>query len=528
MKKRLLSSLLAVCLALTAASSALGATSLSNFYKIREYRGDFTDIPASAWYYESVSGVFELGIMDGRGGGLFDPSGMLTIAEAIKIAATIHKCYFTGSTDFSPGLPGSPGYALYVDYAKRNVIPVADYRNMNTAATKADFTAIISSALPDEAVTPINRIRDGAIPDVFESYSYGRAVYRLYRAGVLTGSDNEGTFFPGRTLTRAEAAAIIVRVADANIRVIFSLATELTAEQIYRLASPAVFFIEVLDDGEVIKTGSGFFISGSGLAITNYHVVIGASDVRITTNDGRVLDVVGIYDFDWKKDSALIQIDGEGFPFLECADSSLLQTGATVYALGSPLGLQASFSKGIVSQSQREIEGIEYIQLDAAISSGSSGGALLDSAGRAVGVTSATMLGSQNINLAIPINFFSELCADAHVPLESILIPTAYYRNYHPAPDFGAYFGVTPIIIESVRSSGVSYSYGVADLPGEPDEIYDEYTHLVMQNFFEYSGILTRGDGTSFKMYYNPWKGVMITFGPESVDGLDYFNVTVS
>ena len=409
MKKRTLLSLLLVCLVLFSMLPA-AAASLSNFNGSRAYNDEFTDVSPDAWYYPWIRGVFEYGIMDGKSASVFDPAGNLTIAETIKIAATLHKGYHTGATEFTQG---APWYEVYADYALKNGIPVGAYINYSAAATRSDFASIIAGALPDEAVTQINRIADGAIPDVRESYSYGPAVYKLYRAGVLTGYDSAGSFRPGLSLTRAEAAAIIMRLADAGSRVSFSLAAELTAEQIYKKASPAVFYIEIFDeDQDLIKTGSGFFISDSGLAVTNYHVVIGATSARITTDDGTVLDVAGIYDYDWKKDIALIQVEGKGFKYLELADSSQIQTGATVYTLGSPLGLQASFTKGIVSQSLREIEGAEYVQLDAPISSGSSGGALLDTSGRAAGITSATAIGAQNINLAVPINFLAGLKPD--------------------------------------------------------------------------------------------------------------------
>ena len=525
MKKRLILIVLAACFVLTAALPASGAMSLSNFSRYREYRGEFSDISLSAWYYDSVSSMFEYGIMDGKGAGMFDPSGSLTIAETIKLAASLHKGYHTGSMEFEPG---SPWYAPYVDYARRNNIPVGAYRNLSATATRADFALIIAGALPDEAITPINRIADGAIPDVWESYSYGHAVYRLYRAGVLTGSDSEGTFFPGMPLRRAEAAAIIARVVDAGKRAQLALSPVLTGEQIYKLASPAVFFVEVFDsEDELVKTGSGFFISESGLAVTNYHVVIGATSVKITTSDGEVLDVVGIYDYNWKKDAALIRVEGRGFPYLELADYSRLLTGATVYALGSPLGLQASFSKGIVSQAMREIEGTKYIQLDASISSGSSGGALLDTSGKVIGATNATMLGAQNINLAVPIDFFTELRREWLVPFDSILIPVEYYEGFYPAPDFGAHYKVSPFSTENARPSGKTFSYRVSGLPDDIEKIIDDYAHLVEQNFFVRTGTLTRGDH-DFRVYQNSKNNVTLTFGVEEVRGRDNFAITVS
>jgi len=524
MKKRIISTVLILCLALLVCLPALGAMSLSNFARIRTYHDEFTDVPRNAWYFPSVVSVYERGVMDGKGAGEFDPSGRLTLAETIKIAATLHKGYYTGSMEFEPG---SPWYAPYVEYALENGIPVGAYRNLSAVATRSDFAIIISGSLPDEALTPMNNIANGAIPDVFESYSFGQAVYRLYRAGVLTGSDSVGTYYPGRTLRRSEAATIIMRAIEADARVSLSLAAGLTAEQIYRQASPAVFYIEVLDkDDAVVKTGSGFFISESGIAITNYHVVVGGSAMRITTDDGEVLDVAGIYDFNRAIDAAIIQVDGKNFPFLQLADSSKLQTGATVFALGSPLGLQASFSKGIVSQALREVEGMEFIQLDAAISSGSSGGALIDTTGRVVGVTSATMTGSQNLNLAVPINLFAQLSRDKYVPLSSIITKTAFYRGFAPAPDFGVHFNVKPLQT-STTWNGSEHLYRISDLPNDADYYMDEYAHLAEQNLFFLNGYIDRDDGI-FSMYYHSKNDVMLVFGIKKVDGVECFSVTVS
>ena len=524
MKKRLISLIMAACILIPATAPAVAAASLSNFRKIREYSSVFADVPDGLWYSDSVAGAYERGIMDGKAPGLFDPEGMITIAETIKLAACIHRRFYSGSADFETGVPW---YAPYADYCRENGLSAAAYRNYEAAATRSDFALMLADAVPDEALTPLNRVADGAIPDVFESYSYGAAVYKLYRAGVLTGSDDERSFLPGRTIRRAEAAAVIMRILDADSRESFSLTSELTAEQIYKLASPAVFFIEIYDKSDaIIKTGSGFFITDTGVAVTNNHVVTGAYSAKITTDDGEVYDVAGIYDYDRKKDIALIRIEGEGFPYLEFADSEKLQTGATVYTLGSPLGLQASYSRGIVSQALREIEGTEYIQIDAPISSGSSGGALLDAHGRVVGVTSATAVGAQNINLSVPINFIYDLDDSEYVPLEAILLTTEYYSGHFPAPDFGAFYGVKPFNTDT-RYGETTYSYRMSELPAEADELIDAYSNLCEQNLFEFYGF-TEIDDNEFLLYYNMRQYVVIKFGANVVRGRECFTVIVS
>jgi S1-C subfamily serine protease len=418
MKKRILSLILCLMVIAAMATPALAAVSLSNFSPVREYDDAFSDVAPGAWYYDSVRGVYERGLMDGSSGGRFRPGGDISLAETIKLAACLHKGYYTGSTEFPSG---SPWYEPYVAYCIENGIPAAAYGNYAAIATRADFAVIIGGALPDEALTPMNHVPDGSIPDTAESYSYGQAVYRLYRAGVFAGADSKGSFRPNRTISRAEAAAVIMRIVDANSRRRLTFApVELTAEEIYKLASPAVFYIEILRDNEVIKTGSGFFINASGLAVTNHHVIEKGDAARIITDDGETHNVLGVYDYDAPMDIALIQIRGSGFPFLGLADSSALLTGATVYALGSPLGLYATFSKGIVSQARRVVDDTVYIQIDTPISSGSSGGVLLDTSAKAVGITAATYLSAQNINFAVPINFINTLSRSKYTPLSQI------------------------------------------------------------------------------------------------------------
>ena len=523
MIKRLVVLVVIISLALALATPALGVMSLSNFDRVREYDGRFSDVPSDAWFYQGVRNVYERGIMQGRSAETFDPNGTITIAETIKLAATLHRIFHTGFGEFSSG---SPWYRPYLEYAHRNGLRIGAFRNFNMPITRADFAVIMESSLPDEAFTPISRIADGAIPDVYEHFSYGRAVYTLYRAGVLTGFDSDGTFFPNRTLTRAEASIVVSRMIDADTRVSVDRAVPLTAEQVYKLASPAVFTIQVLNSqGEPFSYGSGFFICESGIAITNYHVIVGAHVATITTSDGEIFSVAGLYDFDRAADLALIQIYGDGFAYLEISDAPV-RTGATVYALGSPLGLHSSFSSGIVSQASRNIDGFPFIQLDAAIAAGSSGGALLDVYGRVIGVTTAVLTASQNINLALPIALFTELSADSYAPLYEFLIPTVSFSGFAPAPDFGAHFGVRPWDTQPALG-GTSFSYRLVDLPGHIEDVMDEYQHLLAQNAFVHMGYITVA-GVTYRRYYNAHEDIILSMAFETIRTVEVLTVNVA
>jgi hypothetical protein len=337
------------------------------------------------------------------------------------MSARIHSIYATGAANFEPS---TPWYQTYVDYALANGIITREYADYTQAATRADFAAILRGALPDEALEAINTVADGSIPDVNTGASYAKHVYTLYRAGILVGNDALGTFTPASNISRSAAAAIVTRMADPALRLSVTLGAKLDAEGIFAKCSPAVFYIELYDEtGEAFASGSGFFISGSGVAVTNYHVIEDAYSAKIMTSAGGVYNVAGVYDYSEEHDLALLQIEGSGFPYLEMGDSSSLATGSTVYTIGSPLGLDNTIAQGIISNASRPIFGVNYIQTTASISHGSSGGALLNTAGQVIGVTTLLLTDYGNdLYFCVPIGLVAELkTSHAPAPLSSLL-----------------------------------------------------------------------------------------------------------
>jgi serine protease Do len=157
----------------------------------------------------------------------------------------------------------------------------------------------------------------------------------------------------------------------------------------------------------VTGQGSGFFISADGYAVTNFHVVENTDSVEVTTDDGRIFKakVIGA---DQRSDIALIKIDGGGgFPFVRFAEASP-RIGDWVIAVGNPFGLGGSVTAGIVSARGRDIGAGPYddfIQIDAAVNRGSSGGPSFDVEGNVIGVNTAIVSptgGSVGIAFAIP------------------------------------------------------------------------------------------------------------------------------
>lgn len=196
-----------------------------HFPKVASYtQGQFTDVPDSQWFTNSVAGAVEYGLMKGNSPTTFAPYGDVTIAEAITMAARIHSIHYTGSDSFDQSL-GNEWYQVYLDYAYQHGIIDRSYYtcNVEERATRAQYAEIFSNALPAEALYAQNPIADNAIPDVKMSAPYAEDVYKLYRAGILSGGDVQGLFSPLTYITRAESATIVARMANSDNRVSFTL-----------------------------------------------------------------------------------------------------------------------------------------------------------------------------------------------------------------------------------------------------------------------------------------------------------------
>jgi len=187
-------------------------------------------------------------------------------------------------------------------------------------------------------------------------------------------------------------------------------------------------FFPDLSDGEprrATSLGSGVIVSSEGYVLTNNHVIEGADDIQLVLADGRRLRAT-VRGNDPESDLAVLKADGKDLPAITFGKLDNVQVGDAVLALGNPFGFGNTVTHGIVSALGRNHLGInrfeDFIQTDAAVNPGNSGGALVDSTGSLIGVNSAIFSqsgGSQGIGFAIPVslarNVLEQIIRDGEV-----------------------------------------------------------------------------------------------------------------
>jgi len=183
----------------------------------------------------------------------------------------------------------------------------------------------------------------------------------------------------------------------------------MSPEELFARAAPAVVRVEVRDAGfRRIGLGSAFFVSSDGLLVTNYHVIEKAKFASIRMGNQTTLFVDGIAAVNAKADLALLKVNVKDQAFLTLDSGQPPKVGVKVYAIGSPKGLENTFSDGMIS-GHREHNGVKMIQISVPISRGSSGGPLLTGDGKVVGVTTSGFLSGQNLNFAVQASQVAEL-----------------------------------------------------------------------------------------------------------------------
>ncbi len=265
---------------------------------------------------------------------------------------------------------------------------------------------------------------------------YTQAVYWLRKAadrGYVYAQRNLGILYSsgeGVPQDKAQAAAWYRKAADQGDVEAQKSLTELevthptqdrslitSSRDIARIAFKSVVLLDMNDaNGQPLSIGSGFFISG-GIIATNAHVIEGASSgtAKLVGNNQK-LRIMGVVALSRRTDLALLKVDSSAPSLNLGATDTSPAVGDKVYVVGNPLGLEGTFSEGIIS-GLRTIGADSILQMTAPISPGSSGGPVMDASGTVIGVAVATFKDGQNLNLAVPVAYLSKLLISATNPI---------------------------------------------------------------------------------------------------------------
>lgn len=181
----------------------------------------FDDVSPRDWFSLWVDLAYNLSLMQGVGENRFGPDQTLTVAEALKLAAFMES-QATGDTFHLQPVTGTPWYKSSVTYCEASgVINAGEFTNLERPVTRAEMAYIFSRTTLGRSIPEINSLSrvKAAVPDVRTGDYAANAIFGLYAKGILTGSDGDLTFRPNDSLTRAEAAAIVSRMARAEQRI---------------------------------------------------------------------------------------------------------------------------------------------------------------------------------------------------------------------------------------------------------------------------------------------------------------------
>ncbi len=283
LRKKLVSAALIFAILLCYASSAYGVI-LAGFTQKNTY-GDYTyaDVGMGDWYYYYVGFAYEYGIMTGTADGVFSPNGKLTIAEAVTVAARLNAAYYGNTIDMTAGgnvsaaaldesehysypVTGDAGlktgadvydsakighfvrtdalgavthsltdmtwFIPYLKYVEgQGIITENQFSGRYTEpATRSELAYLLYRALPS-CYSKINNITP--IPDVPRGSAYQYEILSLYEAGVITGNDEYGTFYPRSSIVRSEVAAMVSRAVNSDLRVKFTLNPDIPLKPLF-------------------------------------------------------------------------------------------------------------------------------------------------------------------------------------------------------------------------------------------------------------------------------------------------------
>ena len=237
-----------------------------------------------------------------------------------------------------------------------------------------------------------------------------------------------------RVVKKAAPAGVAIFAVLLGVVLIATVAAVLLTKNQSAVTNSAksVVYLETFDpNGQTVATASGFLTGDQVTLVTNYHVIEGAYKIVVSAENGNTSEANVLLACDPQQDLAILRLEHSiGAAPLRLSDSASAKQGDSIYAVGYPLGLANTLSDGVISSIYSDSFGMDRIQITAAISAGSSGGALLNTRGDVIGVTCASYVYGQNLNLAIPSKYVSALLSRVD-PAQAITLPE-FNRQFIP------------------------------------------------------------------------------------------------
>ncbi len=294
------------------------------------------------------------------------------------------------------------------------------------------------------------------------------------------------------------------------VSVIFSLITvnlfaqTLTSEEIYKKVSGSVLYCTSYNfDGYIESWGSAVVINPEGIVYTCFHLFENAEKI-ILEKDGVIFNDVKIIGTEPERDILILKIDAGNYPEMKIGNSDSLIIGEEVYALGNPQCYKNTFSKGIISAIRNDDTDLEntQIQYTASTSNGSSGGAVFNSEAELIGISYQMDTGGQDINFAIPVNYFKVVNLVDYYDSNQVNAVTAYCKGYSCYKTggyfkaneyFNEYLELFPENNNALLQSGENYLSR-----GQYDSAIARYCEVISKDPLNKYAYKSRADANSF------------------------------
>ena len=313
--------------------------------------------------------------------------------------------------------------------------------------------------------------------------------------GANIAADNlEATLMSSESLPQDNGKGKLQLMGNNNVSPVVAIAEKVTPSVVgVKTFGTAYTYWGQRIPNQELGSGSGIIYSKDGYIITNYHVIEDATSVMITLSDGTEYDA-RIIGSDASSDLAVLKVDAADLPEADFGDSSALQIGELVVAIGNPLGYKNTVTDGIVSGLNRQltdyIDSATLIQTNATINSGNSGGALVNSKGEVVGINSAKLVASnaEGMGFALSINevkpIVEEIISKGHVsrPYMGVSINSQYQVNEDTAARYEIPMGIQ---VAEVMTGGPAARAGL-----QAGDIIYKVNGTLIQSFEDLSDII--------------------------------------